>query len=411
MNVFRNALAQLDAAAQAHGFEPNFLAVIRKPKRILEVSVPVLMDAGSVKVFDGYRVQYNDARGPFKGGIRFHPQTDLNEVKALAFWMAVKCAVVGVPFGGGKGGVTVDPKKLSKGELERLSRAYLRAIATNIGPDTDVPAPDVNTNPEIMGWMADEYAKVTGKFQPAVITGKPLALGGSQGRTAATGRGGLYALEEFARLKGWEPKKLAVAVQGFGNVGFWFAKLAAKAGWRIVALSDSQGGIYAPKGLDPDKVMAYKKEKVSLVGFPGAQAVSNAKLLELPVDVLVPSALENQITDKNASRIKAAIVLEMANGPTTPEADVKLFKKGKAVIPDVLANSGGVAVSYFEWVQNRQGYYWSEAEVNAKLKPLMAEACGAVAKLAAEKNVSLRQAAFIVALKRIEEATLARGWR
>jgi len=411
MNVFQNALAQLDAAAKSADFDKNVLATLRRPKRLLQVAVPVLMDDGSIKVFDGYRVQYNDARGPFKGGIRFHPQADPNEVKALAFWMVIKCAVVGVPFGGGKGGVAVDPRKLSKGELERLSRAYIRAIAPVIGPDVDVPAPDVNTTPEIMGWMVDEYAKVTGRFQPAVITGKPLALGGSLGRMAATGQGGLFVLEEYARQAKLDPKKTAVAVQGIGNVGLCFAKLARQAGFRIVALSDSKSGIHDPQGLDPEAVAAYKKEKGSLEGFFGAKTISNARLLELPVDVLVPAALENQLAKKNAGRITAKVILELANGPTAPEADVVFARKGKIVIPDVLANAGGVAVSYFEWVQNRQGYHWSEAEVNDKLRQLMAAAFKAVAALAAEKQVTLRQAAFILAVSRIQEAALARGWR
>jgi len=410
MNVFKNALAQLEAAAAAADFDPNVLAVLRRPKRTLQVSLPVLMDDGSVKVFEGYRVQYNDARGPFKGGVRFHPQADLSEVKALAFWMAVKCAVVDVPFGGGKGGVVVAPAKLSRGELERLSRAYIRAIAGDIGPDVDVPAPDVNTTPEIMGWMADEYGKATGRFQPAAITGKPLSLGGSQGRNKATGQGGLFVLQEFVRLAGLRPEKTAVAVQGFGNVGHNFASLAKRAGYRITALSDSKGGIHDPRGLDPDAVLAYRKEHGGLAGYPGAKAVSNAKLLELPVDVLAPAALENQLTKNNAGRIKAGIILELANGPTAPEADAVFAKKGKTVIPDVLANAGGVAVSYFEWVQNRQGYYWSEAEVTSKLGSLMSAASRAVAAAAGAK-LTLRQAAFVLAISRIQEAMLARGWR
>jgi len=329
----------------------------------------------------------------------------------LAFWMVIKCAVVGVPFGGGKGGVTVDPRKLSKGELERLSRAYIRAIAADIGPDVDVPAPDVNTTPEIMGWMVDEYSRIAGKFTPAVITGKPLPLGGSLGRTTATGQGGLFVLEEYARQAKLDPEKTTVAVQGIGNVGHCFVRLARKAGYKIVALSDSKSGIYDPQGLDPDAVAAYKKEKGSLEGFPGAKTISNARLLELAVDVLVPAALENQLTRKNAGRVKAKVILELANGPTAPEADAVFAKKGRVVIPDVLANAGGVAVSYFEWVQNRHGYYWSEAEVNEKLKPLMAGAYRAVAAQAVAKQVTLRQAAFILAVSRIQEAMLARGWR
>lgn len=411
MSVFKNALAQLDAAAKLRRFDPGWLAVFRKPKRTLQFRLPVVMDDGAVRVFDGYRVQHDDARGPFKGGIRFHPQADLDEVKALAFWMAIKCAVVGVPFGGGKGGVAVDPRKLSKGELERLSRVYVRALGRNIGPDIDVPAPDVNTTSEIMGWMADEYGRMAGHYQPAVITGKPVAAGGSLGRTAATGRGGLSVLEEYCRKNGLKQKGMTVAVQGFGNVGYWFAKLAREAGFRIVAVSDSKSGVYRPEGSDVDALMEHKKKTGAVAGFAGTKTVSGAKLLELPVDVLAPAALENQITAKNAGRIKAKIVLELANGPTDPPADAKLFRKGVAVIPDVLANAGGVAVSYLEWVQNRQGDHWSEAEVNAKLKKIMSAAYSTMDKEAADLKCPLRQAAFVVALGRIQEAALARGWR
>ncbi|MDD5251714.1 MAG: Glu/Leu/Phe/Val dehydrogenase [Patescibacteria group bacterium] len=411
MTIFKNALVQLKNAAEAAGLDPVVVEVLKHPKRILQVSVPVVMDDGAVKVFEGYRVQHNDARGPFKGGLRFHPKTDLDEVKALAFWMAIKCAVVNVPFGGGKGGVAVDPKKLSSGELERLSRAFIRAIAPVIGPDVDVPAPDMNTTPEIMAWMVDEYARVTGKFQPAVITGKPIAIGGSLGRTAATGRGGLFALEEWRRRANLKAKDLTIAVQGIGNVGFWFAKLAREAGYKVVAISDSKGGVYATAGINLDKALAYKKEHGNLKGFPADKEISNERLLELPVDVIVPAATENVLTDKNAGRVKARVVLELANGPTTPEADFKLAKKGITVIPDVLANSGGVAVSYFEWVQNRTGYYMTEAEVNDKLKKLMVEAFYDVAGLATDKSLTLRTAAFALAVRRIAEAQQARGWR
>lgn len=408
INAFKSALQQLHNAAKVSKIDPEIVKQLEQPTRVLSVSIPVRMDNGELKVFHGFRVQYNDARGPFKGGLRYHPQVDMDEVKALSFWMAIKNAVVGVPYGGGKGGIAVDPKKLSKGELERLSRKFIDLIYKDIGPHTDVPAPDVNTNPEIMGWMVDEYAKLTGKFEPAVITGKPLTMGGSQGRTEATGFGGVETLKHAAKAMKLK-KGATVAVQGFGNVGLYFAELAAKEGFKIVAASDSKGGIYNPKGLDIKKLEQFKSETGSVKGFPGAADVTNEKLLELPVDVLVPAALENQLHGKNAKRIKAKVIVEMANGPTTPEADIILHKKGVWVIPDVLANSGGVATSYLEWTQNLSGYYWSKKEVLSKLAIYMADAWENVLAERAKYKTDFRNAAFILALNRIAEAIKARS--
>lgn len=408
-NAFNNALKQLDKAVSLLNLKEGVVEALKKPKRVLQFGLPVKMDDGKLKVFEAYRVQYNDARGPFKGGIRFHQQVNLSEVKALAFWMAIKTATVGIPMGGGKGGVVVNPKKLSPAELERLSRAYMRAIADFVGPEIDVPAPDVNTNPQIMAWMMDEYEKVKGGHYPGVITGKPLELGGSAGRGTATAQGGFCVLSELlGKLKSGR-KKLTLAIQGFGNAGSVFADLADQAGLKVVAVSDSQGGIYNEQGLELDKVKEHKKQTGSVVDFEGAKKVTNQKLLELPVDILVPAALENQITKDNAGRIKAQIILELANGPITPEADEKLFKKGKIVVPDVLANAGGVTVSYFEWVQNRQQYYWTEQEVLAKLKPIMVKAFNEVWQTGQEMKVDLRTAAFVLAVKRIAEAVELRG--
>lgn len=411
-SLFKNALTQLQTAAYYLETDNDVLAVLKAPQRVVQVSLPVKMDDGSVKVFQAFRVQYNDARGPFKGGIRFYPKTNLDEVKALAFWMAIKAAVVEIPLGGGKGGVAVDPKKLSRTELERLSRAYIRAFKDFVGPQKDIPAPDVNTNPQIMAWMIDEYEKIKGEKSPAVITGKPLELGGSKGRTEATGLGGFFVLEELAKKLKFKPKQTTVAVQGFGNVGYFIAKFLHRAGYQIVALSDSKGGIYDLKnrGMDPDNVMKTKKEKGMIDGCycigsvcdcENYKKITNEKLLELKVDILILAALENAIDKKNAGRIKAQIVLEMANGGVTPEAEEKLLRKKKVVVPDVLANAGGVTVSYFEWVQNVQNYYWEEAEVNKKLKKIMATAFSKVWQNSEELKTSLRTAAFVLAVKRI----------
>lgn len=397
MSAFENAMKQLEEAAAVAGVSTETVALLRKPARTITVAVPVTMDDGSLKIFDGYRVQYSSARGPYKGGIRFHPQVDLDEVKALAFWMSIKTAVVGVPFGGGKGGVAVDPKKISHGEKERLTRAFVRAIADVIGSDKDVPAPDVGTDGETMSWFADEYARAIGRLEPAVVTGKPIGQGGSEGREAATGLGGFFVLQELASAAN------TIIVQGFGNVGQGLARAAAAHGMSVVGISDSRGGILSNAPLDVEAVIKHKTATGSVQNFPGARNVTNAELLEAPCQILVPSALENQITKENADRINAKIILELANGPVTPEADDILARRGITVIPDVLANSGGVAVSYFEWYQNKKGERWSEADVNVKLKKLMAEAFQAVSGVSSSKKVPLRTAAFILALQRIEK--------
>jgi glutamate dehydrogenase/leucine dehydrogenase len=404
INPFESALAQLEVAAKALKLDQNILSVLREPERIISVAIPVKMDDGKVKIFHGFRVQYNNARGPYKGGLRYHPQVNMDEVKALAFWMSIKNAVVGVPFGGGKGGIAVDPKQLSKKELERLSRKFIDLIYLDIGPQIDVPAPDVNTTPEIMGWMVDEYSKLVGKSTPAVITGKPLDKGGSEGRNEATGFGGVEILKLAA--KDMKLKKGAtVAVQGFGNVGSFFAELAEEAGFTVVAVSDSKSGIYNPNGLKIEEILAHKKSHGQVKDFSGAKNLSNEQLLELPVDVLVPAALENQIHKGNAAKIKAKMIIEMANGPTASEADPILHKKGIWVIPDVLANSGGVATSYLEWKQNLSHEHWSKEKVLKQLIVFMTKAWKDVLKMKREYKSDFRTASFILAINRIVLAT------
>ncbi len=418
INPFRSALAQLERAASFITVNPGTLAQLRVPKRTVQVAVPLRMDDGATRVFEGYRVQYNDARGPFKGGIRYHPDANLDEVKALAFWMAMKCAVADIPFGGGKGGIRVDSKKLSAGELERLTRSYTRLLKDVIGPERDVPAPDVYTTPQIMAWIVDEYAKITGHTELAVVTGKPLALGGSLGRETATGDGGFIVFEELAKKLKLKPKETRVVVQGLGNVGYYLALRMYDAGYRIVGLSDSKGGIVKDQnvkikmqndGLDPRAVMECKKRTGTVTEFPGTKSITNEKLLELPCDVLVPAAFENQLTGKNAKRVKASIVLEMANGPTTPDADDIFRKKKVTVIPDILANAGGVTVSYFEWAQNMQGVSWTEDVVRKQLEQKMVSAFRDIWKTAEQHTTDLRTAAFIVAVKRIATAMELRG--
>lgn len=409
INPFESAQKQLEEAAKVMKLEPDIVEILKHPKRILTVNFPVKMDDGSIKVFQGYRVQHNDARGPTKGGIRYHPQVDLNEVKALAMWMTWKCAVVGIPYGGAKGGVIVNPKELSEGELERLSRSFIRAIHRFIGPERDIPAPDVYTNPKIMAWMMDEYSRLAGKNTPGVITGKPLSVGGSKGRGTATSQGGTYVLNKAIEKLGMKPSETTVAIQGYGNAGSFAAILLAEAGYKIVAVSDSRGGILDENGLDPQAVLEHKKKTRSVVGFPGAKKITNEELLELDCDVLIPAALENQITKENADKIKAKIILELANGPTTPDADEILHKKGVLVIPDILANAGGVTVSYFEWVQNVMGYYWSENEVKEKLKKIMEEAFEEAYALKEKHKVSMRTAAYVLAVQRVVDAMKARG--
>ena len=401
-NAFLNALAQLSRADAVRSVKKNTLARLEAPEREVRVSIPVTLDNGELKMFEGYRVGYSSARGPYKGGIRYHQDTDINEVKALAFWMAIKTAVANIPMGGGKGGITVEPGKLSKGELERLSRGFVRALLPILGPKVDVPAPDVNTTPEIMTWMNDEYAKLSGDKSGATFTGKPLGQGGSEGRGEATGLGGFYvfdALKELANI----PSGATIAIQGMGNVGGNAAKIFHEHGYKVVALSDSRGAIFTPAGLDPTAVEEYKKKAGKLEGFPGAKAITNAELLELSVEVLIPAALENQITKENAANIKAKMVLELANGPTTPEADDILLSRGIVVVPDVLANSGGVIVSTFEWEQNLKGEHWTKEVVLGKLKDILVRESKNVAATANKLKTDLRRAAFLIAIERIEE--------
>ncbi len=403
INPFDNAMRQLDRANKVKPFNENFFVQLKTPEREISVSIPVKMDDKKIKIFKGYRVQYSNARGPYKGGIRYHHETDIHEVRALAFWMALKCAVAGIPMGGGKGGINLDPKQLSRNELERLSRGFVKKIYDIIGPVKDVPAPDVNTTPEIMSWMSDEYSKLTGEKTGATFTGKPLDKGGSEGRGVATGLGGYYVFEALKKNLDL-PKDATVAIQGMGNVGGNVAKIFNENGYSIVAMSDSKSAIYNIEGLDPTEVEKYKKEKGSLVGFPGAKKITNSALLELNCDLLIPAALENQITNKNATKIKARAVLELANGPTTADADDILFKKGIVVIPDILANSGGVIVSTFEWEQNLKSEHWPEADVFAKLKSILRKETANIFSRASKLQTDLRRAAFIVALERIEKA-------
>lgn len=403
MSAFDNALSQLARATVVRAFSQEFLDRLSHPNRQIRVSIPVRMDDGSLKIFEGYRVQHNNARGPYKGGIRYHEQTDIEEVKALAFWMSLKCAVVNIPMGGGKGGITVNPKSLSSRELELLSRGWMRAMADVVGPKKDVPAPDVNTTPQIMAWMADEYAKITGDTSGAVITGKPLDRGGSEGRGAATAQGGFYVFDAL-REKLELPAVCRIAIQGFGNAGSHAAELWTNAGHKLVATSDSRGAIYCEEGIDPIKLEEHKKATGSVIGFENATTISQDELLVCACDVLIPAALENQLTKENANRVQARVVLELANGPTTPEADDLFFSKNITVIPDILANAGGVTVSTFEWEQSLKEEHWSEAEVFMKLKEIMTREANAIFDSAMVLQTDLRRAAFVVALSRIEEA-------
>lgn len=400
-NPYLNACDQLKKVLALLHQEP-FFDRLKAHDKIIEVSLPLPMDDGTIRVLRGWRIQHNRARGPYKGGIRFHPGVSLNEIKALSMWMTWKCAVANVPFGGGKGGVIVDPKKLSVGELERLTRLYVDRIYPDIGPEVDIPAPDVNTDPRIMAWFCDEFSKLAGCHEPACVTGKPIERGGSQGRGTATAQGGVLVLAEVLRQLEIKLPWRTVAIQGFGNAGANAARLLAEQGYVILAVADSRGGVYARKGLDIAKLTAYKKQTGSVVGFPGAtKKITNKQVLELPVDVLVPAALENQITAANAGRIKAKVILELANGPVAPEADAKLQQRGRVVIPDILANTGGVTVSYFEWVQNRQRLAWSEAEVRKQLTAKLQLATTAIIKTRRRYKVDLRLAAYLLAVQRV----------
>jgi glutamate dehydrogenase (NAD(P)+) len=403
------ALQQLYRAAEYLNLDDGLRTVLGSMKRELKVQFPVHMDDGSIRVFTGYRVQHNLSRGPAKGGIRYHPDVSLDEVRALAMWMTWKCAVVRVPFGGAKGGITVDPKVLSRDELERLTRRYTTEISVLIGPKRDVPAPDVNTNPQIMAWMMDTYSMHAGYSVPAVVTGKPLSIGGSEGRLEATGRGVVIIAREAARFSGFDLPEATVAVQGFGNVGGTAARLFHRSGARVVAVSDVNGGIYNQRGLDIPAVTRHVQETGTVAGFPGAEFITNQQLLELPVDLLVPAALENVITAENAPRVMARVVVEGANGPTTPEADAILQDRGILVVPDILANAGGVTASYFEWVQDLQSFFWTEAEVNQRLEFIMLNAFREIVRVHQERNVDLRTAAYILAVGRVAQATKLRG--
>ena len=403
-NTFQNAMSQLEKVAQISNqkFSAEFFTRLQAPDRDIRISIPVKMDNGVMKIFEGYRVEYNNTLGPYKGGIRYHQDTEINEVKALAFWMALKCAVVNIPMGGGKGGITVDPKDLSSGELERLSRGWVKRLADILGPKKDVPAPDVNTTPEIMDFMADEYEKITGDKTRATFTGKPIGKGGSEGRGPATGLGGFYVFDSLRAQIGL-PEKCKIVVQGFGNVGLNAAEIFTAHGHSVLAISDSKGGVYNENGLDIEKLKEHKKNTGSLANFPNSKNVSNTELLEIACDLLVPAAFENQITDANAPKIKAKAILELANGPLTPEADEILYKNGIPVIPDILANAGGVTVSYFEWDQNLKNENWTEKEVFAKLLPLMNDAAQKVFQKSVEYKTDMRRGAFILALERIQE--------
>ncbi|PZM86615.1 glutamate dehydrogenase [Candidatus Gracilibacteria bacterium] len=413
-NPFLIAQKQIKTAYDLANFGDlykNELEIILEPKKILDVSLPVEMDNGEIKIFKAYRSQHNDSRGPFKGGIRFHQDVNIDEVKALSIWMTIKTSVVDLPLGGGKGGVIVNPKNISEKELERLSRAYVNAIYKDIGPLVDVPAPDVNTNPKIMGWMFDEYSKLVGIFTPGVFTGKPLSVGGSKGRQKATGQGGVYVLKKYLEMEKDTLEGKKVIIEGAGNVGLLFASILGKFGVKIVGISDSKGGIYDENGLDIEKIISLKDERKSVIDYTLAKKMTTDELLEQECDILVPAALENRITEKNAGNIKAKIILELANGPTTSEADDILNSKGKIIIPDILANAGGVMVSYFEQVQNNTNFYWEEDEVEQKLKTKMEKSTKDVYDLSNSMKISLRAGAYIIALKRIFESMKNRNYK
>ncbi len=403
------AQQQFDLAAEMLNLEPSLRRILRVPQRELTVQFPVKMDDGSVEVYTGYRVQHNITRGPAKGGIRYRPDMSIDDMRALAMWMTWKCAVVNIPYGGAKGGVVVDPRALSLSELERLTRRYTSEISILIGPDRDIPAPDVGTNQQVMAWVMDTYSMHAGHTVPAVVTGKPINIGGSHGRNQATARGISYALREAVEALSFSLAGARVAIQGFGNVGATVARLLDEMGATIVALSDSRGGIYRPSGLPVASVITYKARTGTLADFPEAEHISNAELLELPCDILIPAALEGQITAANAHKIKARVIGEAANGPTSPDADDILYERGIFVIPDILANAGGVTVSYFEWVQGLQEFFWTEREVNAQLERIMAGAFRQVLNLAHERKVHMRTAAYLLAVDRVAQSARTRG--
>jgi glutamate dehydrogenase len=419
-NLYEESLKPLKKAADILNLESDVVDVLGSPERALIVSLPVKMDNGKIKVFEGYRVQHNTARGPAKGGIRYHPGVCLDEVKSLAFWMSTKNAVVGIPYGGGKGGIMCNPKEMSQGELERLTRGYAAAIARSVGPDQDIPAPDVGTNAQIMGWFLDEYLKISGKYDAGVITSKPLSLGGSRGRKTATGRGVFFATLEAAKVFKVPLKGARISIQGYGNVARPIPVYLHDLGCKIVAVSDSVGGAYNPEGMNPLKLADFKAKTRTVKGFPGSKEMDTSDPIRVDCDILIPAALENQITEKNADDVKAKLLVEGANGPTTSKADKILYEKGVIVVPDVLANAGGVTVSYFEWVQNRMGYYWSDEEVDEKLKRVMTDAFKEVYQTAKQTQidtsfakqplkVDMRTAAYVTAVRKIVDAMQALG--
>jgi glutamate dehydrogenase (NAD(P)+) len=409
LNPFEISQRQFDTAAEKIGLDDGMREVLRNPKRQLVVSIPTLMDDGSVKVFEGFRVQHNIARGPAKGGIRYHPKVTLDEVKALAAWMTWKCATVNIPYGGGKGGVTCDPKRMSRGELERMTRRFASEISIIIGPDRDIPAPDVYTDAQTMAWIMDTYSMTMGYSSLGVVTGKPMSMGGSAGRNEATARGTLFCIREACQVIRRPLRGATVAVQGYGNAGAIASRLLRDDGARVVAVSDSRGGAYSSRGLDLLAVDEHKAKTGSLVGLKGAERITNDELLEVKCDILVPAALENQITLKNANRIRARIVAEAANGPTTPGADRVLKDHNVFVIPDILCNAGGVTVSYFEWAQNLQGFFWDENQVNKELERFMKRAFHEVYQASKSHKADMRTAAYILAVGRVAEATRVRG--
>jgi len=409
INPFEMAVSQIDAVCDRLNVEDVYRLRLEKCERELIVNFPVKMDDGTVEVFTGFRIQHNDTRGPAKGGIRYHPDVTLDETRALAAWMTLKAAVANIPYGGAKGAVICNPKLMSQTELERLTRRYAAEISILIGPENDIPAPDVGTNPQIMAWIMDTYSMTKGYSIPAVVTGKPIEIGGSKGRFEATGRGCVIIANLAARQKGISLEGATVAVQGAGNVGGIAAKLLATKGCRVIAVSDSKGGVYNPKGLDMQGLLDYKKQTGSVAAFNGAETITNAELLALPCDILIPAAIECQVTASNAAQVKARILVEGANGPTTPEADEILYHNGVLVIPDILANTGGVIVSYFEWVQNIESFFWDEEEVNSKLERIMTNAFAEVSEISKAEKTDMRNAAHTLAIRRLVSAMSIRG--
>ncbi len=409
--IYEVVLSQLEEAANELNLDPQVRALLKEPMRTLIVSIPVRMDDGGIRVFKGFRCQHNDVLGPTKGGIRFHPQVEMEEVEALAAWMTFKCALVGIPYGGAKGGVLCNPKEMSKTELEKLSRRFIQALEPIIGPEKDIPAPDVYTDAQVMSWFMDEFSKIKGVYSPGLVTGKPRILGGSYGRDSATARGLMYVTREGAKKIGLDLEGATVVIQGYGNAGSFSGIFLRELGCKVIAANDSSGGVYNPDGLNAEKLRDFKNENGELQGYPGSvKNISNKELLALECDILVPAALENQINKENVGNINAKIIAEAANGPTTPEADRVLNKGGTLVIPDILANAGGVTVSYFEWVQNLYNYYWDREEVDQKLEKVMVSAFNRTNEMAEERGVTFRTAAYMVAINRLTEAMAARGW-